>query len=314
MAGQLADEGCRCLLTGDMGIANTTASAALVAVFTGARPDDVTGHGAGVDEETRRHKADVVRRALELHRPQPQDPVGALAAVGGLEHAALAGFVLGAAARRIPVILDGVIASSAALVAAALSPDAVVACVAGHRSVEPGHTVALRHLGLEPLVDLGLRLGEGTGALLALPLLQSAARTLRDMATFDAAGVSHKPLRPLNRVPRPAGRGTSRHVVASGLPPGGVRLAARGGFLPLCAFGPAVAPGVGRGGLRVPGVGPTGWHVRPGGCRVPGRWLVVPQWVTVKLSRMAVASDWSPSVFTRSAAASGVTRPQARRT
>ncbi|GHD85342.1 nicotinate-nucleotide--dimethylbenzimidazole phosphoribosyltransferase [Streptomyces naganishii] len=192
VAGQLADEGCRCLLTGDMGIANTTASAALIAVFTGARPDDVTGHGAGVDEKTRRHKADVVRGALELHRPEPRDPVGAVAAVGGLEHAALAGFVLGAAARRIPVILDGVIASSAALVAAALAPDALAACVAGHRSAEPGHTVALRHLGLEPLVDLGLRLGEGTGALLALPLLQSAARTLRDMATFDSAGVSGK--------------------------------------------------------------------------------------------------------------------------
>jgi nicotinate-nucleotide--dimethylbenzimidazole phosphoribosyltransferase len=110
--------------------------------------------------------------------------------VGGLEHAALAGFVLGAAAHRIPVILDGVIATSAALVAVALSPAAVDACVAGHRSVEPGHTIALRHLALDPLVDLGLRLGEGTGAVLALPLVQSAVRALRDMATFESTGVA----------------------------------------------------------------------------------------------------------------------------
>lgn len=192
VAEQLVDDGCRCLLTGDMGIANTTASAALIAVFTGTDPDEVTGYGAGIDETARQHKARVVRTALELHRPEPHDPVGVVAAVGGLEHAAIAGFVLGAAARGVPVILDGVIASSSALVAAALSPDAVAACVAGHRSVEPGHTIALQHLGLRPLVDLGLRLGEGTGALLALPLVQAAARTLRDMATFDSAGVSDK--------------------------------------------------------------------------------------------------------------------------
>ncbi|MCF3136553.1 nicotinate-nucleotide--dimethylbenzimidazole phosphoribosyltransferase [Streptomyces olivochromogenes] len=192
VAAELVDNGSRCLLTGDMGIANTTASAALIAAFTGADPDDVTGHGAGVDDATRRHKVGVVREALELHRPDPHDPVGAVAAVGGLEHAAIAGFVLGAAAHRVPVILDGVIASSAALVAAGLSPDALAACVAGHRSVEPGHTIALRHLGLYPLVDLGLRLGEGTGALLALPLVQAAVRALRDMATFDSAEVSDK--------------------------------------------------------------------------------------------------------------------------
>jgi nicotinate-nucleotide--dimethylbenzimidazole phosphoribosyltransferase len=115
-----------------------------------------------------------------------------LAAFGGFEHAALAGFILGAAALRVPVILDGVIAGAAALAAAALAPDAVAACFAGHRSTEPGHAIALSHLGLTPLVDLGLRLGEGTGALLALPLIQSAARALRDVATFDSAGVSDK--------------------------------------------------------------------------------------------------------------------------
>jgi nicotinate-nucleotide--dimethylbenzimidazole phosphoribosyltransferase len=115
-----------------------------------------------------------------------------VAAVGGLEHAALAGYILGAAALRLPVVLDGVIAGAAALVAAALAPDCLVACVAGHRSTEPGHAIALQHLGLTPLVDLRLRLGEGTGAALALPLVQSAVRALREVATFDSAGVTEK--------------------------------------------------------------------------------------------------------------------------
>jgi nicotinate-nucleotide--dimethylbenzimidazole phosphoribosyltransferase len=192
VAHALVDDGAGCLLTGDMGIANTTASAALVAVFTGAAPAEVTGRGTGVDDATLDRKKAVVEAALALHRPAPADPVGVLAAVGGLEHAALAGFVLGAAARRVPVLLDGVIAVAAALAAAALSPAAVDACVAGHRSVEPGSAHALRSLGLRPLVDLDLRLGEGTGAVLALPMVQAAAAALRDMATFDSAGVSDK--------------------------------------------------------------------------------------------------------------------------
>jgi nicotinate-nucleotide--dimethylbenzimidazole phosphoribosyltransferase len=115
-----------------------------------------------------------------------------LAAFGGLEHAALAGFVLGGAALRVPVLLDGVNAGAAALVAAAFAPAAVGYCVAGHRSAEPGHALALAHLGLEPLLDLGMRLGEGTGALLALPVLQAAVQALLDVATFDAAGVADK--------------------------------------------------------------------------------------------------------------------------
>jgi nicotinate-nucleotide--dimethylbenzimidazole phosphoribosyltransferase len=192
VAADLVAEGHRCLLTGDMGIANTTASAALVAAFTGADPADVTGAGTGIDAATRARKVGVVREALALHRPDPADPIGVLAAVGGLEHAAIAGFVLGAAAARVPVVLDGVIAGSAALVARALAPACVDACVAGHRSAEPGHTVALAHLGLRPLVDLELRLGEGTGAVLALPLVQAAVRALREMATFDSAGVAEK--------------------------------------------------------------------------------------------------------------------------
>ena len=190
VARDLVAAGNRCLLTGDMGIANTTASAALVSAFTGRDAAEVTGRGTGVDDAMYEHKVAVVRAALEANRIDVSDPVGVLAAVGGLEHAALAGFILGAAFLRVPVVLDGVIAGAAALAAVALVPDARLACVAGHRSSEPGHSVALEHLGLRPLVDLDLRLGEGSGALLALPLVQSAARALRDVATFDSAGVT----------------------------------------------------------------------------------------------------------------------------
>jgi nicotinate-nucleotide--dimethylbenzimidazole phosphoribosyltransferase len=192
VAGALIDAGAACLLTGDMGIGNTTPAAALVAAFTGADPAEVTGRGTGIDDATYTRKVAVVTAALRRHAPDPADPLGVLAAVGGLEHAALAGLVLGAAARRIPVVLDGVIAASAALAAAAFAPDAVAAMVAGHRSVEPGASVALTHLGLAPLIDLGLRLGEGSGALLALPVVASAVRVLHEVATFDAAGVSEK--------------------------------------------------------------------------------------------------------------------------
>lgn len=192
VAGELVDAGAGILLTGDMGIGNTTPAAALIAAFTGVDPAAATGRGTGVDDETYARKVGVVRAALDRHAPDPADPLGVLATVGGLEHAALAGLVLGAAARRVPVLLDGVIAVSAALAAAAFAPDAVGAMVAGHRSAEPGATAALRHLGLDPLIDLGLRLGEGTGALLALPVVTGAVRVLHEVATFDSAGVAEK--------------------------------------------------------------------------------------------------------------------------
>ncbi|MEW2354517.1 nicotinate-nucleotide--dimethylbenzimidazole phosphoribosyltransferase [Spirillospora sp. NPDC029432] len=193
-ARDLVDGGARCLLTGDMGIANTTASAALIAAFTGLPAERVTGRGTGVDDATHARKVEVVRTALERHGlpREGADPFAVLAAVGGLEHAALAGFVLAAAALRVPVVLDGVIAGAAALAAAAIAPDALGACVAGHRSAEPGHSATVEYLGLRPLVDLELRLGEGTGALLALPLVQGAVRVLHEVATFDSAGVSEK--------------------------------------------------------------------------------------------------------------------------
>ncbi|MGW3556665.1 nicotinate-nucleotide--dimethylbenzimidazole phosphoribosyltransferase [Streptomyces sp. NPDC000963] len=191
-ARDLVAAGNKALLTGEMGIANTTASAALISVFTDVDPAEVTGRGTGINDETHARKVDVVRRALALHAPDPEDPIGALAAVGGLEHAALVGLILGAASLRTPVVLDGVSTGAAALVAQAIAPESLAACIAGHRSAEPGHVAALNKLGLRPLVDLDLRLGEGTGALLALPLVQSAARAMHEVATFDSAGVTEK--------------------------------------------------------------------------------------------------------------------------
>ncbi|QES40540.1 5,6-dimethylbenzimidazole synthase [Streptomyces venezuelae] len=191
-ARDLVAAGNKALLTGEMGIANTTASAALISVYTDTDPAEVTGRGTGINDEMHTRKVEVVRRALELHQPDPADPIGVLAAIGGLEHAAMVGLLLGGASLRTPVILDGVSAGAAALVARAIAPEVLAACIAGHRSAEPGHVAALNKLGLRPLVDLDLRLGEGTGALLALPVVQSAARAMHEVATFDSAGVTEK--------------------------------------------------------------------------------------------------------------------------
>ncbi|MFD5630065.1 nicotinate-nucleotide--dimethylbenzimidazole phosphoribosyltransferase [Streptomyces sp. NPDC127072] len=191
-ARDLVAAGNKALLTGEMGIANTTASAALISVFTGTDPSEVTGRGTGINDEMLARKTEVVRRAIDLHQPDPADPIGVLAAIGGLEHAAMVGLLLGGASLRTPVILDGVSAGAAALVARAIAPEVLAACIAGHRSAEPGHVAALNKLGLRPLVDLDLRLGEGTGALLALPVVQSAARAMHEVATFDSAGVTEK--------------------------------------------------------------------------------------------------------------------------
>ena len=188
LAAELVDGGVRCLMTGDMGIGNTTPSAALIAAFTGQEPARVTGRGTGIDDQRWSHKVMVIEKALA--RSSDPDPLLRLASLGGLEIAALAGFVVGGAAAGVPVLLDGVIAGAAALVAAALAPECVGYLFAGHRSSEPGAAVALAHLGLDPLLDLDLRLGEGTGACLALPVLQAAAKILAQMATFESAGVT----------------------------------------------------------------------------------------------------------------------------
>ncbi|MDT0203593.1 nicotinate-nucleotide--dimethylbenzimidazole phosphoribosyltransferase [Nocardioides sp. AE5] len=190
-AEELIGAGHDILLTGDMGIGNTTPSACLLAALTGTAAEVVTGRGTGIDDETLALKTRVVADAV-ARLAADADPVTVLAEVGGLEHAGLVGLLLGAAAHRVPVILDGVIAGSAALVAQAFAPDAIAFCLAGHRSVEPGHRTALAQLGLRPLVDLDLRLGEGSGAVLAFPLVRSAALVLDEMATFDSAGVAKK--------------------------------------------------------------------------------------------------------------------------
>jgi nicotinate-nucleotide--dimethylbenzimidazole phosphoribosyltransferase len=174
----------------EMGIGNTTAAAALAAAFLGVEPRAVCGRGTGIDDAGLARKVAAVERALEVNRPDPADPLGVIAAVGGLEIAFLAGVALGAASARRVVLLDGFITGVAALAAVRLAPAAVEAMVAAHLSPEPGHRLVLAELGLEPLLDLGLRLGEGTGALLAVPLLRAAVAVLRDMATFADAGVT----------------------------------------------------------------------------------------------------------------------------
>jgi len=186
------EAGADLLATGEMGIANTTAASAMVAALTGARAEDVTGLGAGLDAEGRRHKVAVVERALTVNRPDGADGLDVLARVGGFEIAGLAGVVLAGAARRVPVVLDGFIAGAAALAAVRMKPAARHCLIASHRSVEPGHRYVLDALGLRPYLDLGLRLGEGTGAALGIGLARAAAALLAEMATFKSAGVSER--------------------------------------------------------------------------------------------------------------------------
>ncbi|HEY7494281.1 MAG TPA: nicotinate-nucleotide--dimethylbenzimidazole phosphoribosyltransferase [Candidatus Tectomicrobia bacterium] len=183
-------DGISLVATGDMGIGNTTPSSALVALFTGAPVEQVTGYGTGIDDTTRRHKVAVIERALQVNTPRANDPLGALAAIGGLEIGGIAGLILGCARHRLPVLIDGLIATAGALVAAALQPQVTGYMIAAHTSVEVGQQAAWRFLGQTPLLDLHLRLGEGTGAVLAMSLVEAAIRVYNDMATFDAAGVS----------------------------------------------------------------------------------------------------------------------------
>jgi nicotinate-nucleotide--dimethylbenzimidazole phosphoribosyltransferase len=189
----LVEAGARCLVTGDMGIANTTPSAALVASLTERPAAAVTGRGTGVDDLVLTRKTALVAAAAARARYQHgSDPLAILAEVGGLEHAALAGFVVGAAALQVPVVVDGAIAAAALLVASRLVPGVEHCVVAGHLSVEPGASAVLAELGIEPMLDLAMRLGEGTGALLAVPLVEAAARLMHEMATFADAGVANR--------------------------------------------------------------------------------------------------------------------------
>ncbi len=176
--------------TGDMGIGNTTPSTAIVSVLTGESVARVTGRGTGIDDKQLAHKISVVERSLEVNRPDPKDGLDVLAKVGGFEIGGIAGVVLGAAAQRKPVVVDGFISTAGALIAHALCPAVSQYVVAAHRSVERGHRAMHKHLGVEPLLDLGLRLGEGTGAALAMNLVEAAKRLLTEVATFAEAHVS----------------------------------------------------------------------------------------------------------------------------
>jgi nicotinate-nucleotide--dimethylbenzimidazole phosphoribosyltransferase len=176
--------------TGDMGIGNTTPSSAIVAVMAGAKPREVVGRGTGIDDSGLERKVTAVERAIEVNHPDESDALGVLAAVGGFEIGAIAGVILAAAARRVPVLIDGFISGAGALIARGLCPASAEYMIAAHASVEPGHKIMLETLGLKPLLDLGFRLGEGTGAAVAMMLCDAACRVLDEMATFGEAGVS----------------------------------------------------------------------------------------------------------------------------
>jgi len=189
LAERAIDDGADLIGTGEMGIANTTAASAITAALTGAAADVVTGRGTGIDDARWQRKIEVVARALAVNRPDPRDPLDVLARVGGFEIAGLVGVIFAGAAHRAPVVIDGFISTAAALVAAAVAPAVRPALFASHRSAEPGHARALAHLALVPYLDLGMRLGEGTGAALFIHLARAAALIYTDMATFKSAGV-----------------------------------------------------------------------------------------------------------------------------
>ncbi len=177
---------------GEMGIGNSTSASALLSAFGGLDPAESAGRGTGLDEAGVAHKAEVIKRALELHRPDPRDPIGVLAALGGFEIAAIVGLILGAAKQRRVVVLDGFISCSAALVARVIAPPSLGYVVFSHRSAERGHRKMLEVLGAQPLFDLDMRLGEGTGAALGINLIEAAVKLYREMATFESAGVSNR--------------------------------------------------------------------------------------------------------------------------
>ncbi|MBI1977090.1 MAG: nicotinate-nucleotide--dimethylbenzimidazole phosphoribosyltransferase [Candidatus Omnitrophica bacterium] len=192
LAGAEIQQGVDLLAIGDMGIGNTTAASALTAVLCNREPLEVTGHGTGIGEDARFHKANVIRRAIAARQPIPEEPLDVLQKLGGFEIAGMVGVILRAAQERVPLVLDGFITSAAGLVAYCLEPKLKDFLFASHLSVERGHQVQLEKMGLMPLLNLGLRLGEGTGAVLAMHLLEAACRILSEMATFEQAGVSER--------------------------------------------------------------------------------------------------------------------------
>ncbi|MFZ5648902.1 MAG: nicotinate-nucleotide--dimethylbenzimidazole phosphoribosyltransferase [Bacillota bacterium] len=190
VAKNLIEEGVELLATGDMGIGNTTPSSAILAAVSGRPAREVTGKGTGISDEALENKVRVIERALEVNRPDPKDPLDVLAKVGGFEIGGIAGVILGAAYHRIPVVVDGFISSAGALIAKGLATHSTDYMIAAHRSLEHGHRYMLEELDLKPLLDLNLRLGEGTGAALAMNIVEAAAQVIGKMLTFDNAGVS----------------------------------------------------------------------------------------------------------------------------
>jgi nicotinate-nucleotide--dimethylbenzimidazole phosphoribosyltransferase len=192
LAQEYADRGYRLFGTGDMGIANTTPSSAIVAVITGKTVSDVTGKGTGIDEIALNNKIRVITKAISVNRPNPQDGLDVLAKIGGAEIGGIAGLCLGAAEKGIPVVIDGFISTAGALIAYSLNPDVADYLFAAHNSVEKGHQAMLAHMKLRPILNLDLRLGEGTGAALAMNIIDAGLKIYREMATFSEAGISDK--------------------------------------------------------------------------------------------------------------------------
>ena len=190
LADKAAQEKAAMIGTGEMGIGNTTPSSAIIAAITGKKAREVTHRGTGIDDAALENKVRVIERGLEVNRPDPNDPLDVLAKVGGLEIAGIAGLVLGCAANRIPAVVDGFISTAGALIASELHPHVKEYIFASHRSVEIGHGITLERIGAAPILDLGMRLGEGTGAALAMGIIEAGVKILREMATFDQAGVT----------------------------------------------------------------------------------------------------------------------------
>jgi nicotinate-nucleotide--dimethylbenzimidazole phosphoribosyltransferase len=188
----LFDRGVDLLGTGDMGIGNTSPSSAIGAVLTGQPVEEMTGRGAGVDDEGLKRKSEMIKRGIEVNDPKPADPLDVLVKVGGFEIGAIAGAVLAGAFSKKPVVIDGFISGAGALIAHGLCPRVTDYLFAGHQSEEPGHKIMLDHMGLEPILNLGMRLGEGTGAALAMHIIEAAARVIKEVLTFEQAGVSGK--------------------------------------------------------------------------------------------------------------------------
>ena len=192
LADEYAMKGYKLFGTGEMGIGNTTPSSAIAAVLTGRQVSEVTGKGTGIGDETLQHKIKVIEDAISINKPDPEDPVDVLAKIGGAEIGGIAGLILGAAAQRVPVVIDGFISTAGALIAYCLEPNTKDYMFAAHNSVEIGHKAILDKIGLQPVLDLNLRLGEGTGAALAMFIIEAGLKIYKEMATFDEAGVAEK--------------------------------------------------------------------------------------------------------------------------